>query len=131
MANPEHLEILNKGVETWNKWREENQKVIPDLSNANLRGAKLRGAQLRDSNLCSSDLRDADLYGAMLSNAELGGANLGCADLSQTNLRGANLRRASRLLKNSFSRKTAFASHWHHDVHFHHLRDYRAFSTAC
>ena len=26
MANPEHLEILNHGVEQWNKWREDIQK---------------------------------------------------------------------------------------------------------
>ncbi len=27
MANPEHLEILKRGVSEWNKWREENPNV--------------------------------------------------------------------------------------------------------
>jgi len=32
MANPEHLKILKRGVEVWNKWREDNPKIVPDLS---------------------------------------------------------------------------------------------------
>ena len=31
MANPEHLEILKQGVDVWNRWREENPEVKPDL----------------------------------------------------------------------------------------------------
>jgi len=33
MADPTHLEILLKGPECWNKWREENPAIHPDLSN--------------------------------------------------------------------------------------------------
>ena len=33
MANKEHLKILKQGVEAWNKWREENPDVKPDLCN--------------------------------------------------------------------------------------------------
>jgi hypothetical protein len=32
MANPEHLKILKKGVEAWNKWRKENPDIQPDLT---------------------------------------------------------------------------------------------------
>jgi len=32
MANPEHLEILKQGVKKWNKWREDNPDIEPDLS---------------------------------------------------------------------------------------------------
>jgi hypothetical protein len=32
MINPEHLAILKQGVEIWNKWREENPDIMPDLS---------------------------------------------------------------------------------------------------
>jgi len=31
MANEEHLKILKQGVEAWNKWREENPDIEPDL----------------------------------------------------------------------------------------------------
>jgi uncharacterized protein YjbI with pentapeptide repeats len=55
MANPEHLNELYEGVETWkvtswNQWRVDSA-VIPDLSEAMLIGAKLRGADLHDANL--------------------------------------------------------------------------------
>ena len=43
MANEEHLEILKQGVDVWNRWREENREVRPDLSAADLREANLDG----------------------------------------------------------------------------------------
>ena len=36
MANPEHLAILKRGIEVWNKWIEENPDIIPDLSESDL-----------------------------------------------------------------------------------------------
>ena len=39
MANEEHVELLKSGVEGWNRWREENLGVRPDLIGANLSGA--------------------------------------------------------------------------------------------
>ena len=41
MANEEHVKILKQGAETWNKWREENRDVRPDLSSADLSEANL------------------------------------------------------------------------------------------
>jgi hypothetical protein len=41
MANIQHLEILKQGVEFWNKWREENKSIFPDLSGADLRNIDL------------------------------------------------------------------------------------------
>jgi len=38
-----HIEILKDGIETWNKWRQENPTVTPDLRGANLWGANLWG----------------------------------------------------------------------------------------
>ncbi len=88
--NPEHLKTLKQGMEVWNRWREENPDVRPDLFSADLGGANLGGA-----NLSAADLRTADLIGADLRRANLDGANLGRAKLSGANLSGADLRRAN------------------------------------
>ncbi len=55
MADEKHLEILKKGVDAWNNWREENRDVQPYLTGANLCEANLTGADLR-----GADLREAD-----------------------------------------------------------------------
>jgi HJR/Mrr/RecB family endonuclease len=86
MANKEHLEILKKEVEVWNKWREENPEVIPDLSLTDLRGANLVGADLH-----RADLNGADLSGAFLGRADLSGANLTGVDLRWASLWEADL----------------------------------------
>jgi hypothetical protein len=91
MANPEHLAILEKGVEAWNKWRKEHPKAIPDLSGADLSGALLTGANFSTAGLGWARLRGAFLSGANLSGAELVLAELRGANLREANLRGANL----------------------------------------
>ena len=32
MANLDHFEIIKQGVVSWNKWRELNPHIVPDLS---------------------------------------------------------------------------------------------------
>jgi hypothetical protein len=86
MANEEHLAILRQGVEVWNKWREENPDVRPDLN-----GARLVGADLHKINLHEADLSWADLRRADLRRADLALAELIEADLSGADLRGADL----------------------------------------
>ncbi len=66
MSNPDHLKILKEGVEKWNKWREKNPEIKPDLSKADLRGANLREADLSGSVLTKADLRGADLSEAIV-----------------------------------------------------------------
>lgn len=46
MHDPDHLEILRKGVEAWNEWREESPEIQPYLNDADLRGIDLSGAAL-------------------------------------------------------------------------------------
>jgi uncharacterized protein YjbI with pentapeptide repeats len=91
MANPEHLAILNEGVEVWNEWREENPYIIPDLSHAHLSGADLSYADLTDTNLSYADLTDTNLSYADLTDTNLIASNLGEANLRYTNLSGVNL----------------------------------------
>lgn len=100
MANDEHLAILKQGIEAWNRWREENPEVRPDLSEADLSGADLSptwtgteilSADLREADLSGANLSRANLNGANLSDADLSGAFLSEADLSDADLSGANL----------------------------------------
>lgn len=86
--NKEHFKQLKKGVEHWNKWREENPLISPDL-----RKASLLGANLREADLSKANLHKANLRGANLSKADLSGANLRRASLSKADLSGAQLYR--------------------------------------
>ncbi|MGD1713125.1 pentapeptide repeat-containing protein [Dapis sp. BLCC M172] len=101
MANTEQLEILRKGIDTWNQWRKQQRDVQVDLSEANLSEANLSGANLREANLREANLREANLSGANLSRASLNyGSNLSQANLiginlSQANLSGINLSQAN------------------------------------
>ena len=96
MANEEQVKILKRGMEVWNRWREQNPDVRPDLIWAHLSGADLRWANLSWANLRGADLRRANLEGANLidadlSKANLEGAGLHRADLSKAHLEGADL----------------------------------------
>jgi uncharacterized protein YjbI with pentapeptide repeats len=104
MAEPEHVEILRRGVAAWNEWRDDESDVRPDLSGAHIRilelsgvdlsGADMHGAVLAGVDLSDADLRGADLSGADLMEADLAGADLGGTDLTGANLLGADLSRA-------------------------------------
>jgi uncharacterized protein YjbI with pentapeptide repeats len=91
MANAEHLELLQQGVDGWNAWREANSTILPNLHEANLLRANLSGANLNHAVLTQAYLRGANLRGANLSEAVLVGADLGAAFLSDANLSGADL----------------------------------------
>ncbi len=109
MADTEHIQILQAGVEVWNIWRLNNPDIVPDLrdtdfSNANLEGVDLRGARLNsirlpganltNSKLGKADLTEANLKWARLWNADLVGANLKCADMKFANFSEADLSEA-------------------------------------
>src|SRR4051812_26640338 len=84
MADEEHVALLKRGVDIWNKWREENPDVLPNLTRADL----------NDADLTRANLTEANLSGAKLGGANLGGANLTATDLTAADLSGANLSRA-------------------------------------
>jgi hypothetical protein len=136
MANQEHLHQLKKGSGSWNRWRNKNPLIHPDLSgaelsefflfgsnlsHANLYGchlfkANLLGANLKNADLRHADLRDADLIGANLSRANLGRANLNWANLSkakliETTLNQADLSHAN-LNKTDFTRAQALGTNF-------------------
>lgn len=111
MAEEQHLEILDRGVEEWNRWRKQNPEIRPDLSSSNLINrdlsradltgtdlsradlskAQLSHASLHGANLESSTFILADLLGAILNESNLTAASLFGAFLFGTRLKGANL----------------------------------------
>jgi hypothetical protein len=105
MAHEQHLKLINEAVEKhdiaiWNKWRQENPNIQPDLSGAdlkraNLKNAALQGAILRDANLRGTDLSNANLQGADLNGTNLVLAHFDSANLAEATFRGANLRDAN------------------------------------
>jgi hypothetical protein len=95
VADPEHVEILKKGVAEWGAWRRVNPAIPrPDLSGADLRRANLGGADLAGANLGGASMYRANLSGASLYRADLRDANLHDADLRHAYLRDANLTKA-------------------------------------
>ena len=112
MANSDHVNKIKEGVSSWNKWREKNPDINPDLGWANLvsldlsnvkfNNSNMKLAFCRDSNLSNADFSDANLYGtnfqnanlinANMENANLEGAHITNADLTGANLRGVNLK---------------------------------------
>lgn len=95
MAKKEHLAILRRGPEAWNKWRAANLDISPELGGVDLRGADLRGVDLSRARLARADLDKANLLGAGLRTADLTGSSLNRANLSTANLNMANLERVS------------------------------------
>jgi uncharacterized protein YjbI with pentapeptide repeats/DNA-binding XRE family transcriptional regulator len=104
IANPEHLDILRRGVERWNGWRRENPEIQPDLrgvdlrrvdlSHANLRSTNLAGAKLHRAKFCGADLSEAILRGAIGPSADFSNANLHQTDLQLVHFEAANFRSA-------------------------------------
>jgi len=91
MANPEHLQILQQGVEVWNAWREQNDDITPDLRKANLSWTNLDEVNLDEVNLDEVNLDGATLKGATLIWAKLPGATLTGASLPKATLTEATL----------------------------------------
>ncbi len=86
MANNDHLTILRCGVDFWNRWRQDNPDIAPDLSNADLAKANFRHANFKSANFVRANLRKARLRESDFTNANLSDANLQWAILSKSNL---------------------------------------------
>jgi hypothetical protein len=91
MANSEHVALILQGADAWNAWRDEDVRIIPDLSGADLRNANLNHADLSWANLAGIRLNNASLFEAKFVRANLVEAKLADADLSWTVLTQANL----------------------------------------
>lgn len=120
MANPNHLQALQRGVAEWNTWRTEESLEKPDLSGVDLSAIAFvqrespsneglqdeymygrpdyesQGLELSPLTVVNAaDLSAANLRGSRLSGADLVGVNLSGADLSGADLGGAHLSTAN------------------------------------
>jgi uncharacterized protein YjbI with pentapeptide repeats len=91
MANPEHVDIVEKGAAALGTWRQEHPSTFLDLVEAdmrrvNLNKSDLRQADLTRANLSEASLREADLRRAILWETDLRGAALGDAVLADAKL---------------------------------------------
>ena len=102
MADTKHLDILWRGVETWNSWRADNSVVVPEFSGADLRRIKLKGVNLMGAKLGGTDLRRAVLDRATMGRADLFWADLSWANLVEPDLRNANISMANMFASNLF-----------------------------
>jgi TIR domain/Pentapeptide repeats (8 copies) len=90
MANEDHVARLKQDITAWNRWRGENESVIPDLRYADLSGANLARADLSLADLRQADLR-ADMSDANLSHLDLDGTVLNRAVFRETILADMDL----------------------------------------
>lgn len=93
-ANPEHLEILKKGVDIWNEHRKNHPGIRPNFIQANLSGANLSGVFLGGTDLSRTDLSGADLQESGLFSSDIRGADLGRVKLVETVFGNTNLKDA-------------------------------------
>lgn len=91
MASEQHITLLRQGFKVWNKWRQQNPEIIPELKAADLTGLKLFKVDLAGADLSEADFSGTSLYKANLSGANLCKANLSTAILQEADLSGASL----------------------------------------
>lgn len=97
MAKAEHRKILLKhGVEAWNKWRQGNPDINPNLSevssgfsNFNFNGGNFRNTNLSRVNFNSTEFIDADFSNADLRESNFAGVSFDSATLTHAALGGA------------------------------------------
>jgi uncharacterized protein YjbI with pentapeptide repeats len=95
MANPEHVAILQQGIEVWNEWKKDHPEAQPDLtridvSELSLAGADFGGADLEGTKL-PRQLARINLNGTRLNGVNLAGAMLTGATMRHAEGRGAIL----------------------------------------
>lgn len=83
------LEILERGVDAWNRWRGQNRGRRLTLARADLRDRRLPGVRFDEVDLTGVKLRRASLDGSYFIRA-----NLGSAELNSSSCRGCRFDRA-------------------------------------
>ncbi|MEE4263217.1 MAG: toll/interleukin-1 receptor domain-containing protein [Desulfobacteraceae bacterium] len=94
MPNQQHLAIVKQGVDEWNKWRDENPEIEPDLSDVDFSSLKLNNANLSDTDFRRAKLKNTDFRSANLVRADLRAANIRKSSFNLAKLREANFSEA-------------------------------------
>jgi hypothetical protein len=90
MANEKDIKILKQGAKVWNRWREDNPEIEPNLSEIQLYEFNLEGA-----NLTSTNFSDTLISRCNLTKALLNDAMMYCTTLDKVPLIEAELREVS------------------------------------
>jgi uncharacterized protein YjbI with pentapeptide repeats len=114
MANPAHEEILKQGVDKWNRWRNNNPEIKPDLSKIDLSRPNFFNDLFQGFVLIGDVLVSGEIFrnpgkriietgnklnfiepGKNLTGVNFTETNLTRANLIRTNLTGVKLTRAN------------------------------------
>lgn len=88
-ANPQHIALLQKGAIAWNRWREKNPAIQPELRRVDFNDIDCNDLSKYD--LSNADLREVSGYGTCFAKALLIGANLSSANLQHVNFQSCNM----------------------------------------
>ncbi len=84
MANPDHVAKLKEGVEAWNQWRKEDNRLQPDLSGLELTEERFLGVNFRNTNFCKIKLAHVEFLDCDFSSARFCGAEFEQVDFNRT-----------------------------------------------
>jgi len=100
MAFADHTQILMQGVNIWNKWRKDNPKIIPQLSQVNISEMEGFPTGLSNINLSNAYLENTNLYGINMEGSNFEGSILYNSNCYGTSFRNTNFRSADLELVN-------------------------------
>jgi DNA-binding transcriptional regulator YiaG len=100
--NKKHLKVLRRGVTAWNKWRDKNPDVIPELTGIELNDEDLDRINLTKADLRSVKFENVNLNGSLLENANLEGSKLKHVSFILANLRSTNFS-STEIIKSNFN----------------------------
>lgn len=94
MSNPIHVANFTDSIFSWNKWREENPDLVPDLSGAkldrqsyvsewNLSNALLHRLDISGQSVLRGDFRDAKAHGLVAENTSFTNCKFDGCELSR------------------------------------------------
>lgn len=91
MIAVDYLELIEQGVDAWNRWRAQHPNACPELESAYLFEKSLAGINLSQANLSRACLIGANLEGADLTGANLRGVYANNTNFHKARLIAANL----------------------------------------